>query len=242
MDLTEPLELAVPGVQGRVLTVLARSGLPLTGKRIADMAGTSVEGTRQVLLRLATGGLVTAQRVGSAIQYELNERHLLAAPVRQLVHEADQAVWTVKRRISASIEEVLDPGDAARVTGALFGSVARGSARPDSDVDALLVTPDELTELQVESLVAEVIRVVEAATGNDCNVLQLSRTRFDALVRDDDPMVASLTADAASFHGPDVHRRLRGEPWDALETPLTGTPLSGLPHPAQEPVSPAGRL
>ena len=93
-------------------------------------------------------------------------------------------------------------------------------------MDVLLVTPDELTELQVELLLAEVIRDVKAATGNDCNVLQVSRTRFDDFVRNDDPMVASLTADAASFHGPDFRRRLTGASSYESVIPPRGTTAS----------------
>lgn len=229
MDVTDPLAMIVPGVHGRVLAVLARSGLPLTGRRVAELAGSSIERTRQVLRGMAEDGLVGMQRAGQAVLYEVNREHILWPAVRQLVTDADQTVWALKRRISATIESALDPDDAQEVTAALFGSVARGDSRPDSDVDILLITPDTLTETQVDVLVADTIRAVEVAIGNDCNVYQTSRARFDELVREDDPMVPSWTADAAVFHGPDFRRRLRGIPWDEPGTPRHRTTASVPP-------------
>ena len=231
MDFAFPLSAAVPGVHGRVLAVLARSGLPQTGKRIAEMAGTSVEQTRQVLLRMSESGLVESRRAGQAVLYESNPRHLLWPSIERLVIEADQALWAVKRRVSMKIDDLVASADAARVTAALFGSVARGDARPDSDVDILLITPDEFAEFLVEALVLGVIREVEAATGNDCNIYQVSRERFDELVQYRDPMVQSLATDADVFHGPHFRRRLTGGPWDEPGTPHPTTTESGpLPH------------
>lgn len=229
MDFAHPLAVVMPGVHGRVLSVLARSGLPLSGKRVAELAGTSVERTRQVLHGLVDAGFVESRRAGQAVLYETNREHLLWPAVQRLVTDADQAVWSVKRRISATIEDALDPDDSTRVTAALFGSVARGDARADSDVDVLLITPDELDDEQVEVLIVDTIRAVEAATGTDCNVYQASRARFDELVRDQDPMVPSWTAEAAVFHGPDFRRRLNGAPWDEPAIPPRRTTASEPP-------------
>lgn len=226
MNFAQPLTDVVPGVQGRVLTVLVRSGLPLTGKRVAEMAGASIEQTRQVLLRLVDAGLVDSRRAGQAVLYGANASHVLWPAVQQLVNAADQAVWSVKQRISQAIEDVLQPEDSTRVTAAVFGSVARGDSRPDSDVDVLLITPDHLDDAQVEALVVTTIRTVEASTGNDCNVYQTSRARFDELVQQQDPMVPSWTADATVFHGPDFRRRLRGASWDEPGTSRRRTTAS----------------
>mgnify|MGYP001289397302 CR=1 FL=1 len=232
MDLSAPIAAAVPGVHGRVLAVVARSGLPLTGKRVAELAGASIEQTRHVLRRMVDDGLLQSSHAGQAVLFEPNRTHLLWPAVQQLVHEADQAVWTLSRRISVTIEETLELDEAHGVTGALFGSVARGDSGPDSDVDVLLITPDDLPEPAVETLVVEVIRTVEAATGNDGNVLQLSRQQFDDLARTHDPMVTSLMADATVFFGPDLRRRARGEPWDGPGMPRPRT-SSSAPRPRE---------
>jgi len=51
--------------------------------------------------------MASVYRPARARPLSVSVPHHLAAPVRYLVHEVDQAVGTVKRRISASIEEML---------------------------------------------------------------------------------------------------------------------------------------
>ncbi len=196
-----------------MLAVLARSGLPLTGLQTARLADASPERVRQVLIRLREDGLVTARRAGSAVLHEANRDHLLWNAVARLVHDADQVVHSLKGRISVAIGDVLG-NRAPHVTAALFGSVARGESRQDSDVDVLLITPDEIGESDVEALVERVIDTVQISTGNVCNVYAASRARFDELVATADPMIPSWVADATVFSGPDFRPRLGGAPWD----------------------------
>ncbi|MCR6648714.1 MAG: hypothetical protein NVV70_11475 [Cellulomonas sp.] len=96
MDFGDPLAVVVPGVHGKVLAVLARSGLPLTGKRAAELADVSIERTRQVLHRLVDSGLIESQRAGQAVLFEINRAHLLWPAVQALVTAADQVVWAVE--------------------------------------------------------------------------------------------------------------------------------------------------
>jgi len=215
VNLTDSLSAVIPSVDGRVLSVLARSGLPVTGLQAATLAGASPERVRQILRRLAGDGLVSTQRAGSAVLYKANRDHLLWPAIDRLVHDADQAIWMLKGRVSTAIDDALDPADAPRVTAALFGSVARGDAGPSSDVDVLLITPDDVAGPDVEKVIEVVIDAVQKATGNECNVFAVTRSRLDELVASEDPMVPSWTADADVFHGPDFRHRLRGDPWDA---------------------------
>lgn len=214
MDLSDPLSAVIPGVNGRVLLVLARAGMPLTGLTVAQLAHASPEGVRKVLVRLRAHGIVLSRVAGASVLYEANRRHLLWSAVDGLVREADQAVSTVKRMISERIEIDVPAADVDQVTAALYGSVARGEARLDSDVDVLLVVPDHVPDHLLDHLESAIITEVLAATGNDCSVYAMRRTRFDELVRTGDPMIPSWDADAAVFHGPDFRRRLRGGAWD----------------------------
>ncbi|GAA4623073.1 hypothetical protein GCM10023113_06600 [Cellulomonas oligotrophica] len=213
MDLSDPISAAIPSVDGQVLQVLARAGLPLTGLTVAQLAGASPEGARRVLRRLHRHGLVTSRPAGAAILYEANRQHLLWPGIERLVRDADQAVSSIKEQIRTVVDDVWGAHRGDQVTAALFGSVARGEAGPDSDVDVLLIVP-EGDDDAVETLVALVIDAVEAMTGNACHVYAATRPRFDELIRADDPMVGSWAADAQVFHGPDFRRRLRGATWD----------------------------
>ncbi len=215
MDISEPITAAMPTVDGRVLQVLARTDLPLSGSRIASfIPGASREGVRLALHRLDDQGLLVSRSAPPAVLYTANRRHLLWPAIEILVFAADQTVLTLKGRIRDRVRNVLGPQETEHTAVALFGSVARGDSGPDSDVDVLLVVRDEVGAETLETLVTAVIDEVEAGTGNPCNVYAATRAGVDRLVARNDPMVASWSADAVSFNGPDIRRHLRGAPWD----------------------------
>jgi len=58
MDYVNPVEALIPGVQGRVLTVLARTEAELTMRSVAELAGVSANQATVVLNRLVRLGLV----------------------------------------------------------------------------------------------------------------------------------------------------------------------------------------
>ncbi|MHB1913167.1 MAG: MarR family transcriptional regulator, partial [Acidimicrobiales bacterium] len=66
MDQVRPVEAVIPGVQGRVLGVLARGGTELTMRTVAELAGVSVQQASVVLGRLVALGLVHRRDAGSA--------------------------------------------------------------------------------------------------------------------------------------------------------------------------------
>lgn len=215
MNLSDALPDVIPSVDGLVLRVLARSGLEMSGRQIADAAGASPERVRQVLARLWNVGLVSLRHAGPSILYAANRDHLLWPAIQKLVVDADQVVHLLKVLIADAVQNVVDDVRVSdRISLALYGSVARGEARPDSDIDILLITPDETDRDGVESLVAAIIDAATAATGNDCSVYAATRSRIDELIATEDPMIPSWSADAQTFHGPDFRRRLSGAPWD----------------------------
>jgi predicted nucleotidyltransferase len=216
MDLSNSISTVIPSVEGRVLQVLARTDMPLSGTRVASFIPTATrEGVRRALHRLVDSGLVIAESAPPSILYTGNADHLLWPAVAQLMRDADQIVHLLKRR-AVSFTETLFPDatERERLTLALFGSVARGDSGPDSDIDVLLIAPDDIDTDRVDGLIATLIDGLGAATGNDANVHAVTRSRFDELAAQDDPMIASWTADATVFHGPDFRRRLRGARWD----------------------------
>ena len=97
-------------------------------------------------------GIVEEQAGGNAVLYRLNCAHLAAPAVVEL---AD--VWAVLlERLTAELSDwPVRPRFAA-----LFGSAARGTSGPDSDIDVFLVAPshDHLREEWATS-----VRLLEAS-------------------------------------------------------------------------------
>jgi len=178
MELSRPLSTITPTLDGDVLAVLARQNSPFTtGALHRVLTRYSEEGIRKVLRRLTRQGIVHSDRVGNAYSYQLNRDHLAA---EHIINLAD-LLSTFLARLSDRLEVWAVPP----VYAAVFGSAARGSMTVDSDLDLLLVrpddAPDELWAAQVDQLVEDVTRWI----GNDARSLQLTEAELRANGRED---------------------------------------------------------
>jgi len=131
MDYGQPIETVVPGVQGRVLGVLARTDTELTMRTVAGLADVSVNRAATVLNRLIELGVVHRRDAGSAALVSLERENQVA----RLLLELLDVRRTVIERLSAEAS-MIQPAPASLV---LYGSFARGDALSDSDIDVLAV-------------------------------------------------------------------------------------------------------
>ena len=182
MQLNHPLATITPTLDGDVLALLAQQEVSFTtGQLHRVLSRYSEEGIRKVLMRLTRQGIVHSERVGNAYSYQLNRDHLAAGPVIELAQ--------LPRTLLRQIEERLASWTVPPVYAAVFGSAARGTMTADSDLDLLLVRPDdtlpEVWDEQADTLAADVTRW----TGNDTRPLQytvseLGAARAEPVLRD----------------------------------------------------------
>jgi DNA-binding MarR family transcriptional regulator len=133
MDYGNPVEALIPGVQGRVLAVLARTEAELTMRSVAEMAGASANQATVVLNRLVGLGLVERREVGAAALVRLIRENEAARSVLELV-DLRQGVLD---RLKGEAKKIRP----APTCLAVFGSFALGEAHEGSDVDILVVPP-----------------------------------------------------------------------------------------------------
>ena len=127
VDLTWPFRLILAPGTAAVLKTLAGTRAGLTGRVVADLSGLSPNGGSKV---------VWTEPAGRAILYRLNRDHIFAEPLLQLLSGQQE----FRRRLATAIKEWRIPP----VHVSLFGSMARGESHPTSDVDLLVVRPDEV--------------------------------------------------------------------------------------------------
>ncbi|UMP07466.1 nucleotidyltransferase domain-containing protein [Amycolatopsis sp. EV170708-02-1] len=172
-----------PTLDGDVLAVLAsHDGIFTTGQLHRLLVRHSEEGIRKVLRRLTKQGVVESDRVGNAFTYRLNRDHLAAEYIVGLAR--------MQKTLLERIEDRLESWQVPPVYAAVFGSVARGEMTEDSDLDLLLIRPDDADddrwETQVDELAAEVTRW----TGNDTRPLEFTEAELagraydEAVLRD----------------------------------------------------------
>jgi len=165
MDIGHPLATVAPTVDGDVLAVLAQNEATFTPGQLRRLLGRHYEaGIRKVLMRLTEQGVVHGDRVGNAVTYRLNRDHLAAGPIIELAH--------LQRTLLTRLEQHLAGWTVPPVYAAVFGSSARGEMTSSSDLDLLLVRPDDASQTTWDEQVAELSRVVSAWTGNDTRPLE----------------------------------------------------------------------
>jgi predicted nucleotidyltransferase len=197
LQFPEPMSSVVPGLHGRVLGVLARTDRPLTGRAVAGLLRTpaSPSGVQKVLDDLVSNGVVIAEPAGRARLYTLNHDHVAYQAIDHLARLRD----VLLERIKAEAESWAVPAKAIW----LFGSSARGQGDVDSDLDLLIVRPDEVDDSdprwldQVETLSAH----ASLWSGNSCEVVEYSARELRDLIGHGERIVTELRRDAVPITG-----------------------------------------
>lgn len=171
MHLGSPLSTLTGHLDAAVIRVLARTHTTLNGRQIHRLAGVgSPFGINSALSRLVSGGLATASIKPHATLYRLNRDHILWPTV--------EAALGALAELRSRIQRYAAEHGPAEVTVILFGSVARGDATSDSDVDLLVIVPDDTTNEESDSFIYELSERVRMWTGNIAQIIGMTCTEF----------------------------------------------------------------
>jgi len=196
-----PLRSIIPTIDAPVLTVLAGTMRPLSGRRVAALAGASHPAVGAVLARLAEAGLVTATPQGSSVLYVANRDHLAWPAIEGLTRLRGAALDLMS--------DCIGSWPIAPRTALLFGSFARADGDDSSDIDLLLVPPEvpvgvsaaEQWRQRWDSQVGSLRERVERATGNHVQVLEEDVSKLSRRVLASDPILESWRADGLVMGG-----------------------------------------
>lgn len=209
MDLANPIQSVIPSAHGAVLSVLARTDEPLSGRGVAELTKPRFAQTQvnRVLRKLVASGVVLLERRPPANLYRLNHDHVAAAGIQALAR-----MWvSLVARIRAELDTWSSPPQAAW----LFGSSVRGEGTERSDIDIFFVLPagglddeaasdwDRQTEILMEK--------IKAWSGNPCEVIEMDATELSAAVERDDRLIRDLREHGVALAGRDPRTLLRRE-------------------------------
>lgn len=191
MDLGAPVLDVAPAVRGALLQALARLEQPVTRRQLASAAGVAPGNASAVIEELIRAGLVSETAAGRSSMVVLNRSHLAAGPLLALAGLRGELIRRLRERLSAWPD----------LLGAwLFGSVARGDADSESDID-LLIVADDLRSTELHDRLAQVHADVRSWTGNDLQLVEHSQTSWRKLVRAKNPLVEQIRLDGIALAG-----------------------------------------
>jgi len=195
MDFVHPVQAVIPGAQGRVLAVLAETSAELNLRTIARLAGVSVAQASRVLPLLVELGLVERREVPPSSLFRLERTNVAARAVIDLARSRDTVLDAI--------------GDAAKLMPVVpasiivFGSFARGEAGAQSDIDAVVVRPDDASDdddAWATSL-EDWRRKVRTITGNSVEVLEISRVEAGSRLASKSRLWRDIVRDGVAVHG-----------------------------------------
>ena len=218
MNLSDPISTIIPSLEGSALRVLVGTTSALTGRRIAELATEgSYQGLLKALNRLVDQGVVHGKVAGGSTLFSINRDHILWPAIEHAVTQAEHALDTMLERLSHSVEGYVGKNQSTEITLALFGSVARRDSDTSSDIDVVAIFPGRVLSQEDEALVDGISADVKLWTGNDCNVYSITDARLREMVGGRDPIIDSWIAEAITFHGPELRRRMQVAPVVATE-------------------------
>lgn len=203
MDFRHPVEAVIPGVQGRILAVLAATTSELNLRTIARLSGVSPAQASRVLPGLVALGLVERREAPPSSLFALIEDNVAGRLVRSLSRSRE----TVLEELG-TLAGRMDP---APVSAIVFGSLARGEADALSDVDVVLVRPadvDEDDEPWASS--AERWRTsTRRLTGNAVRVIEVDEAEVARRLRRPTELWTNVLREGVVVHGASLES-LRG--------------------------------
>jgi predicted nucleotidyltransferase len=205
VDLSRPLSVVTPTLDGDVLAVLAGAERAFSARQVHRLVGrASEQGVRKALARLERQGIVIAEPAGAARLHRLNRAHLAAPHI--------EALAGLRESLVTGLRALVDAWTLAPAYAAVFGSFARRQAGPESDLDLFVVRPQEIDEddprwrQQIEALTA----IATAWTGNDARVLEYGVQEVRARVSPGDEVLDAIRGEGIELAGTgDVMRRHR---------------------------------
>ena len=194
------MQLLFPATRQRALAVLLLQ--PATGfhlRELARLSATNAGTLKRDLDKLASAGLLVRMVQGNQVRYLANPGCPLFPELAGMFRKTHGTV--------ALLREALQPLAARLRVAAVFGSIARGTENPGSDVDLLMIGESGLPAL------VRALHPVEQALGREINPVLYAPAEFAVRVQADEGFVRALLEQPKLFvlGGPDDLEQLTGD-------------------------------
>jgi predicted nucleotidyltransferase len=198
MDFIHPLKAVIPGVQGRILAVLAQTTADLNLRTIASIADVSEAQASRVLPGLVAIGLVERREAPPSALFRLVRDHIAAEPILALSRSRDRMIQKMR--------EIAEGLPISPTSVIIFGSFARGEADAESDIDTLMIRPSGVSESDDawSASVQQWIDRVGEVSGNRVEVLEVDEDEVPARLRSGRSVWQDIERDGLIIHGRSV--------------------------------------
>ena len=186
------MDLLFPAARQRALAVLLlQPQASFHLRELARLTGSHAGTLARELDKLAQAGLLKRGKQGNQVRYQASAEHPLFADLAALFRKTHGVV--------PALRDALSPlGDGVQLA-LVFGSMARGSPSPGSDVDVLVLGSVGFVEL------VQALFPLQASLGREINPVLHTKAQFAERVRSDDAFARNVLAQPKLFVKGDAH-------------------------------------
>lgn len=189
----------------RILRALVPLDRPVSGREAARLAGVSRIALR-AMEELAAAGILNQDQATGQHLFTFERRHHLAPVIETLFDAERQFTSAIFGRIRETLE------DAESVESAVvFGSSARGEARPRSDLDLLVVVRRHDEREGVRMALAELEPGLFTDFGVRLSPVVLTLEQVRKQGEENDPFIGEVQRDARHVMGRTVEDLIHGQ-------------------------------
>ena len=203
MNLSEPASVVMPPGTAAVIRVLAGAEDAFTIRQIGRLAGVSHARAAQVVALLDRHGAVDTEDRGPSRLCILNREHLVTPALVALVD--------LRRSMLELIRRDIESWQIRPLHASVFGSAARGDGDVTSDLDVLVIRPDNIepeTDAWSEQLRSAAGRL-RRAIGNPVAWFDTSRDELRQAIAAGEPILQQWRLDSVHLTGSTLATVLR---------------------------------
>lgn len=182
----------------RVLRELTLHGEPLSASDLADRTSLSRPSAGDALRRLVGSGLIATVGTGRYVTYRLHESHFLAEALQRLYRRERER----QEGVFEALREIAGRADPDPVAVWIYGSVARGSDRPESDLDIVVIASSRTDRPALEDVFRDALLDLEEDWDlPSCSVVLLTEEEVRKGVEQGKEFFENLSDDAVPVYG-----------------------------------------
>lgn len=184
----------------QILRFLVMTDAELSGRRIATATGLSHVKVHTALKELNRHDVVVMRRAGKSILYRLNSNNVLVKKILIPLFEKEANLGETLKEIILKCVKQPTPKSVI-----LFGSFASGEARPDSDIDVLIIaSKKEDVPLFKEGLEKAEARIT-VEYGNHLAALVMDEIEFKKKFKSKNRFVRNIAKEGKVMFGRSVN-------------------------------------
>lgn len=193
--------------QALVLRFLWKSNSEWSGREISRQTGISAPACHQALKQLDARGLVLFRRVSNIHLYKINSDNYLVEHIFAPLFETEaalpgQVLRALKKYLTAF------PENKSLLSAVVFGSMASGRERLDSDLDLLIVTRDAASAKELDRRIQGLRTLIYTKFSIPLSPYIQSLTEIKAKYKIKLPVVLRILAEGQCIYGKDLKELL----------------------------------